>query len=298
MLGRRFLLAAALVASGARLFAEASELLTRIDALHDQGRYADARQLALDSVAATPAGKDRAELYVRAARETLELGQQAEDRGTPTAEVLQICKDGEDYADKAIEADPSNDLGYYWKAANLGRWGQVKGMMNALFVTGPVRDLLSQELALNPRRSDAYSVLGQLYRMLPGWPISFGNVDAAVSLGRESVDLRVSQVRSGEERALDYSFGVELARSLYRRNWSIETRQKEQENKKARYQSAATPLERGFAYEGLVTLPALSDRQEALLIVRQTVSQMEALGTLSSDDEGTLADAKGLLKSW
>ena len=51
-------------------------------------------------------------------------------------------------------------------------------------------------LAANPDRSDAYYVLGQLYRELPG-VISFGNVDAAVSFGRKAVDLREAQVKSG-----------------------------------------------------------------------------------------------------
>ena len=298
MLSRGLLIVVALLWGRVALFADIRALLGRIDALHDEGRFADARQLSLDSVAATPTGAERAELYVRAARETLKLGQQAEDRGTPAGEVLRICEDGEAYADAAIQADPGNDLGYYWKAANMGRWGQVKGMLYALFMTGPVRDLLSQEVGINPRRSDAYSVLGQLYRMLPGWPISFGNVDAAVSLERESVDLRVSQVRSGEERTMDYSFTVELARSLFQRNWSAETRLKEQESKRARYQGAATALERGFDYEGIVTLPPFSDREEARRIVEQTITQMEAMPRRTADDEETLADAKGLLKSW
>ncbi len=295
---RGLLLVVVLLSGCAALFGDIRGILARIDALHDEGRLEDAKKLSLDSLADAPDRRDRAQLYWRASRESLKLGQGAETDHAPTAQVLSICKEGEGYADSAIQADPANDLGYYWKAANMGRWGQVKGMMNALFMTGPVRDLLVQELSINPLRSDAYSVLGQLYRELPGWPISFGNVDAAVSLCRESVDLRASQVRDGSETTIDYSFATELAKSLYRRNWSSGTRLREQQNKRARYDGAKTPLQKGFAYEAVVTLLPLSDREEARIIVRQAITALEALQRRTADEEETLSDARELISGW
>ena len=166
---------------------DAKTVVAEADALHDQGGYAEAVQLLLGS-APSAAAADQAELYWRAAREALALGDVAENAGKPQTDVLAVFVEGEGYADKAIAADPKNDLGYYWKSANIGRWGQVKGVMNALMKAQPMKDLLVKELSLNPDRTDAYFVLGQLYRELPGWPVSFGDTDAAVSLGRRAVD--------------------------------------------------------------------------------------------------------------
>ena len=177
--------------------ADTATVLADADSLHDQGAYARAAKLLLDSVPSASGGKEQAELYWRAARETLELGDQAEKDGKPTADVLAVFTEGEGYADKAIASDPQNDLGYYWKSANIGRWGQVKGVVNSLFKAATMKDLLLKELSLNPERSDPYYVLGELYRELPGWPVSFGNLDAAVSLGRKAVDLRQAQVENG-----------------------------------------------------------------------------------------------------
>jgi len=194
---------------GLAAWADVSEVAVGADALHDQGANAEAVKLVLDAVPSAGA-KEQAELYWRAARDTLELGDLADSAGKPRDQVLQLFASGEAYADKAIAADPSNDLGYYWKSANIGRWGQVKGILNALSKAAPMRDLLVKELSLNPERADPYYVLGELYREVPGWPASFGNVDAAVSLGRRAVDTRERQVQAGTEK-MDYSFTTELA---------------------------------------------------------------------------------------
>ncbi len=55
-----------------------------------------------------------------------------------------------DYADKAIKFSPSNNLGFFWKSCNLGRWGEVKGIMESLFKAEEVVELLIQSIELNP----------------------------------------------------------------------------------------------------------------------------------------------------
>ena len=124
-----------------------------------------------------------------------------------------------------------------------------------------MKDLLVKELSLNPDRTDAYYVLGQLYRELPGWPVSFGNLDAAVSLGRKAVDMRQAQVQSGAEKELVYNFSTELAKTLYKRNWSAANRLAEQKNKAAKLAAAATPLDKGSLYEATIVLKDMSDRR-------------------------------------
>ena len=277
--------------------ADVMTVVAEADVLDDQGSYAGAVQLLLGSTS-TASAADQAELYWRAARETLAVGDLAEKAGKPQADVLAAFVEGEGYADKAIAADPKNDLGYFWKSANIGRWGQVKGVMNALMKAQPMKDLLVKELSLNPDRMDAYFVLGQLYRELPGWPVSFGNTDAAVSLGRRAVDGRPAQVESGLERALVYNFSTELAKTLYKRNWSAATRTSEQKNKAAKLASAATPLDKGSLYEATIRLKDVSDREEARVLVLGVVDELEKLPTLTDAEKKDLAKAKDILKGW
>lgn len=287
-----FLLLAPLALAGA----DVTKVTAQADDLHDKGMYADARKLVLDAVSGA-SGKDQAELYWRAARETLELGDAAGKAKRPQGEILDIFTAGEGYADKAIAADPQNDLGYYWKGSNIGRWGQTRGVLNSLFKAGPMRDLLVKELGINANRSDAYYVLGQLYRELPG-VISFGNVDYAVSLGRWARDLRASQFASGAEKDLQYNFVTELAKSLYKRNWTAAARASGQKTKASKAPSAKTPEEKAFFYEGNVTIPSQSDREEALALAKWVVSEIEKRATRTAQMEKDLVKAQDVLKEW
>ena len=282
----------------AAVLADAVQTTAEADALHDQGKYAEAKQLLLDSVASAASGKENAELYWRAARETLELGDQAEERKAPAAAILKIFEEGEGYANKAIEADPQNDLGYYWKSSNIGRWGQIKGILNSLFKAGPMKDLLVKVVGLNHDRSDAYYVLGQLYRELPGRPLSFGNADAAVSLGRTAVDLRFAQVQAGQEKAVNYNFYTELAKSLYKRNWSTATRASEKEKKGPKYAAAKDSLAKATLYEATRPLEGVSDREEAKAIVQWAISELEKLAAPTAGDGKDLDKARKVLAGW
>ena len=280
------------------LFAGTPQTISQADLLHDQGQFGEARKLLLDSVAAAEDGKEKAELYWRAARETLELGDLAEKAKTPQAEILKIFEEGEGYANKGIEADPQNDLAYYWKSANIGRWGQVKGILNSLFKAGTMKDILAKVVALNPERSDAYFVLGQLYREVPGWPVSFGNIESAVSLGRKAVDLRRAQVLSGAEKEFVQNFSIELAKTLYKRNWPAAKRVSEQANKAAKSAAAQTPLDQSFWYEGSVTLKDLSDREEAKALLLSAITELGELSALTASQAKDLQKAKDVLKGW
>ena len=281
----------------AAAWADVSKITAEADALHDTGAYTEAVKLLVDSVPSASGGKELAELYWRASRDTLELGDIAEKSGKSKDDILAVFTTGEGYADKAIAADPGNDLGYYWKSANIGRWGQVKGILNALSKAGPMRDLLVKELAINPERADPYYVLGELYREVPGWPVSFGDMDAAVSLGRRAVDARQQQVQQGTEK-MDYNFATELAKTLYKRNWSAAARIAEQKKKASKLTAAVTLLEKGALYEATVTLSGQSDREEAKSLAQWVVSELEKLPSLTAPQKKDLESAKSLLKGW
>ena len=287
-----------LVLPAAFALADTAQVILQADALHQNGSYVDARKLVLDAAGATSNAKEQAELYWRASRETMEVGDIADNAKKPQGEILGIFAEGEGYADKAIAADPQNDLGYYWKSSNIGRWGQTKGILNSLFKAGPMKDLLVKELSINPERTDPYYVLGQLYRELPGWPVSFGNIDAAVSLGRKAVELRMSQFQAGKEKELVYNFYNELAKNLWKRNWSAANRLTEQKNKVAKLAAAVTPLDKGSFFEAGVTLKDMSDRDEAKALAQWVVSDLQKVSSRTAPQNKDLQKAVDLLKGW
>ena len=275
-----------------------SPIAVKADELHNKGKYAEAQKLLLGSVPGTRGGKELAELYWRAARETLELADFAETEKKPKAEIMAQLAKGEGHADKAIAADPKNDLGYYYKAVTMGRWGEVKGIRDAFARAGPMKELLVKELSINPERTDPYFVLALLYRVLPGWPMSFGSIDAAVSLGRKAVELRQAQVKAGTEKELVYNFYNELARSLYKRNWSQAKRMSEQKKKAAKVSAARTPLEKGSLFEATIVLKQMSDRAEAKALAQLTVNTLGKMSSLTAPQAKDFQKAKVLLAGW
>jgi tetratricopeptide (TPR) repeat protein len=272
--------------------------LDRIDGLHQAEDYEQTRSLIESSIAQARSNAEKAELYWRLARAWLNLGDQAEDSGIVDEELLAYFERGEAEAQRAIDADPDNHLGYYWKSANIGRWGQIKGILNALFKAKPMRDLLQQAVASEPEHADSYYVLGQLYEQVPGFPVSFGDKDHAVSLGRKSLDLHEQQVQAGIEEEINYDFYTETAKHLWERDYSAARRTREQGRKRSKYSSASDPMEKGFYYEAVVSLKDMSDREEALELITWVIQELERLPHRTDSQEDDLKEAKEVLESW
>jgi hypothetical protein len=278
--------------------ADFQDVLERIDRLHEEEKYEEAK-VAIDfAMAGAEEGEQQAELYWRLARVWLSLGDEAEDRGITNEELLAYFEQGEAEAQKAIDADAGNHLGYYWKSANIGRWGQIKGILNALFKAKPMRDLLQQAVAAEPDHADSYYVLGQLFEQVPGFPLSFGDKDYAVSLGRKSIDLHEQQVKAGIEEQINYDFYTELAKHLWERDYSAAKRQREQRKKMGKYRSTSDPMEKNFYYEAVISIENISDREEALELIDWVIRELESLSGRTDSQNDDLEEARELLESW
>ena len=271
------ILALALALGGALAAADTAAVAAQADSLHDSGSNTEAIALLEAALAGAATAVERAELQWRLSRAWLNAGEQAEARGAGEAELLAIYEKGEASGQKAIEENPKSPLGYYWKAANTGRWGQAKGILNALARARPMRDLLRQAIALDPMHADSYYVMGQLYEQVPGPPVSFGDKDAAVSLGRYAVELRQRDVAAGREKSLNYDAYTELAKHLWDRNWSAAKRTREQGRKRGEYTQKSDPLDKALVYEALVKLSSESDREEARALAAWTIRELEGL---------------------
>ena len=275
------------------LFALDEGLLEEADALYDSDEF-EAAILVLDDAAATATtDAERAEVLWRLARATLGVGEGLEDDEAPTEDVLAVYEEGEQYGIEAVEADPTNNLGYYWQSANIGRWGQAKGILDSLFKAGPMRDLLRESVRYDPAHAGSFYVLGQLYSEVPGF-ISFGNVDYAVGLARKSVDLHESELASGEEDEVFHDYYIQLANHLIKRNWNENRRSREQQRKEDRHDEAPDALERGWHYEGVVEIPRMSDREEAAALLSRMIRDLESLRDRSDGQERQLERAREL----
>ena len=280
------------------LFADFKSTLKKADNLYEAEQYKADKEFLLDSLNTAGNPGEKAEIYWRIARAVLKIGDDAENNGVKGGALLNIFSEGERYADKAIKSDPDNYFAYYWKSANTGRWGQTKGILNSLFKAGPMRELLKKTISLNPDFPDSYYVLGQLYEQVPGFPISFGNPDYAVSLGREAVDLYMKRYKAGLEKDINYDFYTELAKHLYKRNWNAGRREKAQGKKKAKYQSGKDAFNKALYYEGTITQKNVSDREEAVEMIKWAIKELGSIPERKRGQNDDLKEARETLKGW
>ncbi|NBC30162.1 MAG: hypothetical protein GVY29_09265 [Spirochaetes bacterium] len=274
--------------------AQFDELISSADAHYEEDRLDEAVSDLEDALSEASSGADRAEAYWRLSRVTLAIGDRLIDNGRDESTILETFEQGEEYGRNAIEADSSNHLGYYWTSANVGKWGQTRGIVNSLIKAGPMRDLLAEAIEREPDHADSYYVLGQLYAQVPGF-ISFGNADYAVSFGRKSVDLEAEQTRNDPEEEFNQDMKIQLGSHLIQRDWSRRKREREQSGKAENYRSTSDRLEKNFHYEGVVDLPRMDDKEEARRLLREAISALERKRDRSDSEDRNLEEARTLL---
>jgi len=258
------------------VFALDQEAIELSDELYEDDQSEQAVIVLEGTMSSARRDRERAEVLWRLARATLAVGESLDDAGAPEDELLSAFEQGEQYGIQAVEADPTNHLGYYWQSANIGRWGQTKGVVNSLFKAGPMRDLLRTAVEVEPDHAGSYYVLGQLYSEVPGL-ISFGNVDYAVGLARKSIDLHEADLRSGEADEREHDYYIQLANHLIKRGWNSRKRARMQANQEEAYRNASDSLERGWYYEGAVSIPEVSDEEEAREILQEMIAALRSI---------------------
>ena len=276
------------------LFAQIDGALEAADDAYDSDNFEEAISILEGALPEAAREAERAEVYWRLSRATLALGDRRRDAEAGEDELLPIFEEGEEYADRAIEADPDNHLGYFWKSANIGRWGQTKGILNSLVKAEPMRELLVEAIDREPEHAESYYVLGQLYEKVPRL-ISFGDADYAVSLARRSIALHEEQLATGEAEERREGFEVKLAAALISRGWNERKRERNHDDKLDAFREAESELERGFYFEGTVDLPDLSDEEEAEGILERVIRDLEGRDSLSEQEARQLEEARELL---
>jgi len=281
-----------------------AEELEQIDQLDREDRLEEAisRSRALLDRLGNAQGQSqsrlRAEALWRLSRAIMKETNLDQFEGLGDDEAIRRYEEGAGYAREAIEIDPSNAEAYFWEAANRGSVGQTRGVLNSLFMASDLDELLHQALRRDDEYPEPYFMLGTLYRELPGRPISFGDDDAAVSFGRLAVDLHEEEFSRGEDIVPFYDYYLELAMSLWERNWRENKRDREQSSKRQDVRSADGPVEEAALYEGQMSISPQSDREEALSLVREMERRLSAIADPTVRNRRDLGKARELLSDW
>ncbi|MCF6336131.1 MAG: hypothetical protein L3J12_10355 [Spirochaetales bacterium] len=284
------------------LFAGNAQMV-EADRLHEITNYTGEFKLLESEMDTAVSSSEKSEILWRMSRTALLLTDQLERDGASKNELLTEFKKGWDYATQSLSFNPNNYNAYYWRAANIGRWGQTKGILDSLFKAGDMRNDLAKAIESNPSHGDSYKVLGMLYDSVPG-VISFGNKQYAVSLGRKSIDNQDELYRDYE-----YSYYLELAKHLWNRNWKSGKRISEQKKQQRKFDSKSSVLEKNWYYDGLVDLTKptayssaglknMSDRDEAVAILTWMLSELKNLSNKNPGDFDDIEEATELLGEW
>ena len=274
------------------------DVLQTADQLYNVRQNEQAIALLEDALVSASTQGEQFEIYWRLARHTLDLGDVLYGEGAEKDKLRSVYERGRGYAEKAIRLAPDMYQGYYWKAASIGRAAQVKGVINALFEAKSMRDLLFTVLRMYPDHGESWYVLGMMYALLPGFPLSFGNNAYAVSLGRRSITANRTELAAGAVELVRYSYYLELAKHLWARDWSEAKRNREHTKQAEKYESTTDEIERNFYYEGSVAIDNISDRVEAKRILRWIIDSIKLIPDPALIYLSDLERAEELIDSW
>lgn len=179
--------------------------------------------------------------------------------------LLEAYADGIGHAQEAIRLDPSNENGYMWHCANVGRESQQHSLATqAKRVPIMEKDLTTilDELG-KTAMSEAWQALSELY-----WAHPFKSNESAINFARRAA----VTIPAGELRLSTYLY---LAGLLHERNWSASKRDRQRSAHAAGFaDKSKTPIARYACYDGAPAgewpwkSAGLSDREEAIAILQ------------------------------
>lgn len=273
-------------------------VLAEIDSLHHDDNH-EAVLRVIRRELPRLSGRDRAQLLWRQGRARMQIADFGHHDGALTDDqAVAMLEETEALAREATQLAPELAEPWFWVGASMARRGQIRGVLNSLFMAGDVRDYAVEAINRREEFSEAFFLLGQFYRELPGRPLSFGNSDYAVSLARRAVAIHEAERAAGIAPAKSHDLYTQLGNALWQRNHNERRRQRAHDNAVSAWRTAGTPLERGFAFDGTIPLRRGTDRDEARTLVGLMVSELEAIRNRTPRQQRDLEKAQALLADW
>jgi tetratricopeptide (TPR) repeat protein len=129
----------------------------------DQGSNLDESQARLEALLAKEPREP--ELLWRQARGLVRLGERQKSK----AAMIEKFERAEAISRQAVEKAPGNAPAHYWLGIAMGRRGEARGVLNSLFLIGPIRNEMKTVIKLDPNHAGAHHVLGEMLMQLPGF---------------------------------------------------------------------------------------------------------------------------------
>jgi len=270
-----------------------------IDTFHEYDRHEEALSV-LEELEQRAAGDaDRAGILWRRARaefSRIDLGLYAQELSEE--EAMDRLEDIQAMAHEAVEitGNSAPAQAFFWRGAARAKQGELRGVLNALFMADDLREDLRQSVAADPAYSNPYYVAGQLYLRLPGFPISFGDTAAAVSFSRRAVDLHDASYATGDVPVRYWDYYVRLAENLQSRDWSQRRRERRIEAMAEDYERAGSSFERAMYYESQTDISSQSDQEEAAELLKFVIDGIGSQNERTLREERTITDARELAR--
>jgi tetratricopeptide (TPR) repeat protein len=143
---------------------EVSQLLQQFDALYAAFKPKEALKSVLRVLELEP---NNQEALAKAARVYIELGDIIPESETNWQEKrLKQYHIAEDYARKAVKADPNNTWGHFYLAASLGKMAVHSSMSQQIELADEIRSAVEKSIACDPQNGFAYHVYGVWHRKM------------------------------------------------------------------------------------------------------------------------------------
>jgi tetratricopeptide (TPR) repeat protein len=143
---------------------EVSQLLQQSDALYVAFKPKEAIKPLLRVLELEP---NNQEALAKAARVYIEFGDIiAETEPGWQEKRLQQYRSAEDYARKAVKADPNNTWGHFYVAASLGKMAALSSVSKQIDLADEIRSAVEKAIACDPQNGFAYHVYGLWHRRM------------------------------------------------------------------------------------------------------------------------------------
>ncbi len=141
---------------------EVARLLQSADALYDRFKPREALKELQNALQMDPQNH---EALAKLARVYIEFGDRIAESGPDWREKrLQQYLVAEQYARRAVKADPSSTWGHFYVAASLGKIALQSSVARQLDLAQEIRDAVEKAIALDPENGFAYHIYGVWHR--------------------------------------------------------------------------------------------------------------------------------------
>jgi tetratricopeptide (TPR) repeat protein len=128
----------------------------------DQGKKLDESISALNTL--IDSGGD-SKLYWMRCRSLVRRGEKREKKSDKLADYDLARQDCE----KSVALDANSSEAHFWYGVAMGRWGEAKGILKAMFLIKPIRREMAATLRLDAKHGGAHHVLGEMLWQIPGF---------------------------------------------------------------------------------------------------------------------------------